>query len=539
MPAGPIDPVDPALGLPVASDELAAAGQVLIAPVPSAGTAAALRRGIALRGRSMREHAARGTVINALFSIGLAVITLIRGFILARFLSRGDYGIWGILAVALGTLLYLKQIGIGDKYLQQDENDQEVAFQRAFSMELLVTAGFCLLMLAAVPIVALAYGRHDVVAPGLLLVLILPAGALQAPLWIYSRRMNFVRSRLLQIADPVVGFVVAVVLAVNGAGYWALLIGSIAGAWAAAIVAIRWSPYRLRFRLHAASIRNYMTFSVPLFIAGGSTMVMAQAGVIFGYDRLGLAGVGAIALGNTVSQFTNQVDGIVSGTLYPGICAVQERTELLFESFVKSNRLALMWAVPFGVGLALFSSELVHFGIGDQWRPAIPAFIALGLIAAVGHIGFNWDSYFRARAETRPVAVANVVSMLVFLAFGVPLLYLLGLPGFFIGIGLMTVAHVACRAYYLRRLFAGFKVVRHTVRAVAPAIPAAAAVFAARALFGSPHTLLAAFAQLALYAVVTVAATIYFERDLLREVLGYVRRGSSGIDVPPAASLVS
>ena len=34
---------------------------------------------------------------------------------------------------------------------------------------------------------------------------------------------------------------------------------------------------------------------------------------------------------------------------------------------MKSNRLALMWGVPFGVGLTLFAADLVEFGIGEEW----------------------------------------------------------------------------------------------------------------------------------------------------------------------------
>lgn len=49
----------------------------------------------------------------------------------------------------------------------------------------------------------------------------------------------------------------------------------------------------------------------------------------------------------------------------------------MFESFVKSNRLALMWGAPFGVGLSLFA-DLVDHGIGDEWKPAV------GLLQAFG-----------------------------------------------------------------------------------------------------------------------------------------------------------
>lgn len=86
---------------------------------------------------------------------------------------------------------------------------------------------------------------------------------------------------------------------------------------------------------------------------------------------LGLAGVGVIVLAATISDYTNRVDSIVTETLYPAICAVRDRSELLAESFVKSNRLALMWGMPFGIGLAMFAPDLVEFVLGSRWRPGV------------------------------------------------------------------------------------------------------------------------------------------------------------------------
>ena len=61
---------------------------------------------------------------------------------------------------------------------------------------------------------------------------------------------------------------------------------------------------------------------------------------------------------------------------------MRDRRDLLLESFVKSNRLALMWGFPFGVGVALFGADLVHFVIGDRWAGAIVLIQAFGLMAA-------------------------------------------------------------------------------------------------------------------------------------------------------------
>ena len=485
------------------------------------------RRAMELPG-SLRERAARGTVINAAFLVGLSGLTLIKGFILAGLLARDDYGLWGVLAVSLATLFWLKQVGIDDKYIQQDEPDQEVAFQKAFTLELIFTGGFVLLGAALLPLFALAYDVPELVAPGLLVLLGVFSLPFQAPLWVYYRRMQFARQRFLEAVAPVVGFVVAVGLAAAGLGYWALAIGVTVGAWAAAAAAIAFAPFKLRLRYEGETLRSYASFSWPLFAAAAASAVMAQSAMFAANAHLGLAAAGVIALAANITAFTDRVDELVTGTLYPAICAVRERTTLLYESFVKSNRLALMWAVPFGTALTLFASDLVSFGIGERWRPAVVVLQIYGLTAAVHHVGFNWSAYFRARGETKPMAVVAVAAMTAFLAVGIPLLLAFGLPGFAAGIAFQGLVHLAVRTYYLRRLFEGFGFVRHAVRAFIPTVPAAALVLLARAVETGDRTLPLALAELGAYVAVTAAATWYFESVLLREAFGYLRRRPAG-----------
>src|SRR5438552_13374600 len=113
-------------------------------------------------------------MINAAFTVGLSLLALIRGFVLARFLTSADYGVWGLLAVSLGTLLWLKQVGVGDKYIQQNDPDQEVAFQKAFTLELAFNGIAMVVLAVALPIFALIYGHSSIVAPGLVVLLVLP-----------------------------------------------------------------------------------------------------------------------------------------------------------------------------------------------------------------------------------------------------------------------------------------------------------------------------------------------------------------------------
>jgi O-antigen/teichoic acid export membrane protein len=495
-------------------------GEQPAAPDPGKPPAAA--RGIDTGGSSLRAYAARGVIVNGAFDVGLSALGLIRGFVLAALLSASDYGVWGVLVVSLGVLAQLKVVGIGDKYLQQDEPDQERAFQKAFTLEVLVTAAAMVPIAAALPVVAVVYGQWKLVAPGVVLLTVLVADALQAPFWIYYRRMHFARQRALGAIEPVVGAVVAIGLAFAGLGYWALAIGVVAGAWAGASAAVLTCPFKLEWCYEKGALGVYASFSGPIFIATLSGVVLANAATIATNARLGLAGVGAVALAANITAFTSRVDDLVSGTLYPAICAIQDRLDLLHESFVKSNRLALMWAMPFGAGLALFADDLVRFAIGEKWRAAITLLRITGIVAAISQIGFNWDDYFRARARTVPLAVASVASTVALLGVGLPLLAAHGLTGLAIGIAAGAAVHLAFRAWYLAQLFDGFAFFRHALRAILPTLPAAGVVLLIRALESGARSATEAVAELAAYAIVTVAGTWLIEGALVREALGYL-----------------
>lgn len=476
-----------------------------------------------LRGRSLRQHAARGTLINSGFAVVVSLLGLARGFLLALFLAPTDYGVWGILLVGLGTLTWLKQVGISDAYVQQDEDDQELAFQRAFSLEATFNVAIGLLIAAAVPLLAVIYDEPRIIAPGLVLLLVLPALTLQAPLWVLYRRMQFARQRALMALDPIVGIIAAVSLAAAGAGYWAFVGAALAGSWVTALAALRFSPYRLAWRFDGATTRSYVRFSGPLLVSSLGGIVVAQGSILAGQAAAGLAATGAITLASSVAFFTNRVQDVLTDTLYPAICSVRDRTELLLESFVKSNRLSLMWALPFGFGLALFSPDLVEFALGDRWEDAVEVLQAFGLAAAIGHLGFNWTAYFMARGETKPIAVHSVVAAAAFVTIELPLILAHGLRGVAIGTVALVAASLAVRWFYLRRLFPDFHLGRHALRALAPALPAVALVLAARALESGDRTAVHAVAELLLYLGVTIVVTALAERELLREAAGYVR----------------
>jgi PST family polysaccharide transporter len=482
----------------------------------------------------VRRHVARGTIINAGFLVGLSTLGFLKGFLVAAFLTAEDYGLWGILVISVTTLAWLSQTGIGAKYVQQEEEVQEEEFQKAFTLQLVFNVVSTAVLMMLVPVIALIYGRDEIVVPGLVLCLVFPASSFTAPTWIFYRQMKFFQQRLLQAVEPFIAFFVTIGLAVAGAGYWSLIIGLLTGAWCAALAAVLVTPYPLRLRFDRETLRRYTAFSWPVMLYGATGLVIAQTSVLILNFKESLAVVGAVALTATITNFTDRVDGIVTGALYPAMCAVQDRLDLLFESFVKSNRLALMWGMPFGVGVAVFAGELVEFGLGDKWHDAVPLLHVLGVMAAVNHVGFNWDACYRARGETKPIAVLSVLTAVIFMLIGIPWMLTSGLDGFVGSIVAITVVGQLGRAYFLRKLFGGFGMLGHFARSIAPTIPAAGAILLYRAVEGAPTSGWMALAQLAVYLAITVLVTALLEQPLLREISGYLR--SRRVEEAPVAT---
>jgi PST family polysaccharide transporter len=480
---------------------------------------------------SLRTRTARGTLVNGAFMVTMQSLGLLKGFVVAAFLTRSEYGLWGLLVISLGTLTWLKEVGIADKYVQQEDDDQRLAFQKAFTVDLLANLALFVLMLVALPLFVLIYGEGDLLLPGLVIAAVLPVQAFKSATWIFYREMRFARQRVLESIDPIVAFAVTVILAVAGLGYWSLVIGYVAGSVAVAIAALIASPYPPAVKYDRATMREYVSFSWPILVAAGSGMLIPQLSMIVGARELGLAGVGVIALAGTVGAYTDRIDQLITWTLYPAICRVKDRTELLFEAFVKSNRLALMWGVPFGVAMALFAPDLVHYGIGNQWEDGIPILQMFGLIAAANHIGFNWTAFYSALGNTRPIGLAGPVALGAFLVAVIPLTLTLGLTGYAIGMAVMAGANLVMRTHFLKKLFPRFSMIAYSARAIAPTIPAVGAVLLLRAAIPG-RSLGSALAELALYVLVTAAATWLTERSLLREVVGYLRGRRGGLLAP-------
>ena len=191
--------------------------------------------------------------------------------------------------MTLGTLGWLKQIGVSDRYVQQSDADQELAFQRAFTLEILFSGASSSWRLPSCP-----DGRPlrpaRLLAPGFALLLTIPAVHPPVAALDLLQADGVPAPAPLEVLEPLVGFVVTVGLAIAGAGYWSLIVGMVAGAWVGALAILRVAPYRLAFRYESGTVRQYLSFSWPLAVAGVGGIAVAQGSIFAGTPCSGWPG---------------------------------------------------------------------------------------------------------------------------------------------------------------------------------------------------------------------------------------------------------
>jgi O-antigen/teichoic acid export membrane protein len=476
----------------------------------------------------LRRRTVQGVLVNAVFMGGAEALMLAQGLIVTVLLGPRLIGLYGIVTTTAVTIAALRRIGIDEAFVQQRESDQEAEFQRAFTLELVVGAAFSLVLLAAAPIVAAAYGDERLLWLTLAVAYLPTFFALQAPTWIFFRQMDFLRVRTLQVLVPVVTFCVTVPLAAAGVGVWSLVIGPAVGNAVAVVAGIRVSPYRLRLQFDRDARTRYLRFSWPVFVTAVALLLVQQGQMLAFTLHGGLAAAGYITLAVTLTRYADRADQIIATTIYPAICVVSDQVTTLREIFVTSNRVALMWVLPFCAGFILFSPDLVHFVLGTKWQPAALLLQGLAGTAAIQQLGYNWFSFYRARGDSSRQAVEAAVSTAAFLLLAVPGLLIWGSWGFIGGRLAGAVLVLIVRRHYVRRLL-GIELLALGVRGAAPIAAATGLVLAVRTVaWSGPRTLAQAAVEVVLFLACSAALTWATERALVRDLLAQVRaRGTS------------
>lgn len=382
-----------------------------------------------LKGRSIRGAAATFTGQSSKF-----VLQLGSTMVLARLLTPEDFGLIAIVAALNGFLLLFKDLGLSMATVQR-----EAVSHAEVSTLFWINAGlgvfFTLLTAALAPVFAFVFDEPRLIDITLALsVAFIFAGLTAQHQALLQRQMRFWTLAGVDLAALAIGIGAAIVCALAGQGYWALVwmqlataVATAAGVW----LTCGWTPggparssgvsLLLKFGgyLSAFNFLNYFARNMDNLLIGRSV----------GVEQLGLYSRAYALLLLPVGQITAPLTAVT----VPALSRLQNDPERFCNYYLRALKTVAYLSMPFVVSLAALSEEVIGLALGEKWFAAAPLFQVLAIAAFWNPVGATVGWLYVSLGQTKrmfvygciavPLTVLSFVVGLPWGAFGVAVAY--------------------------------------------------------------------------------------------------------------------
>lgn len=343
------------------------------------------------------RKAGRGIVWNFL-AYGLGkVVVLLTTSILARLLTKDDFGLVAVAVIAINYLSVVKDLGLGVALIQRRE-DVDDAANTVFTINLILGIALSVIVIPIAPFVA-DYFKDPMVTPVLrwlgVSFVINALGAVHI-IWL-MRDLDYRRKFIPDMGNTLVKGAASIGLALAGFGVWSLVFGQILGSLASVILVWVVLPWRPRLALSRKIAAALMKFGAS--VIGGDILGVfidnidyIVVGRLFGLQQLSIYTLAyrlpeMLLIGNL---------WVMGSVTFPTFSSIQDKPDVMRRGLLASVRLIQMIAVPISLGLFLAADPIVRVVFGEQWLDAIPILRVLAIYAWVYSIGYHVGDIYKA-----------------------------------------------------------------------------------------------------------------------------------------------
>ncbi|GGI67775.1 lipopolysaccharide biosynthesis protein [Polymorphobacter multimanifer] len=358
----------------------------------------------------MKDLLTRGAFWLAATRLLVTVIGFASTVLLARLLMPEDFGLVAIAITVAALAGSVSELSLSSA-LVQHENPQRHHFDSAWTLNILRAALLAAVLAAAAWPVAALYGDQRLV--GIMLVIAgtrLLGGFGNPRLVVFTRNLVFRQEFAMGVSQKLLGFVVALAVAVIYKSYWALVAGGAAAQLLGVALSYALLPYRPRLRLRGG--RELFAFSMWLTLGRVVNTVNWRSDQLFIGYFLGSNMLGQYSFGDNLAALpTREATSPVAQTLFPAFSRLTHDRERLRAAYLRGQSLVSAVGLPIGFGLALIAEPLVVLAVGDKWLPAVVVIQILAGVFALQTLSSSLQPLAMALAETRSLFHRDLVNL--------------------------------------------------------------------------------------------------------------------------------
>lgn len=324
---------------------------------------------------STRTKAVNGIFWTFLDSILLKGLSLLSLYILARLLTKDDYGINAILIVFISIGNTIVESGLSNSLIRTSNPTNE-DYSTVFWMNIFTSTILYLIIYFSIPNIISFIDKPipiDVLRISCLSIIISSFTTVQTA--ILTKAMQFKKLMITNIPSAILSPIIGVALAYYGYGVWSLvaiilltpLLQTI-GLW----IASDWRPTMFFSKVIA---KKHFNFGYKLLLSALLDTTFRNIYNIIIGKRYTLSSLGQYDRANTLNGYpANILTTIVSKVTYPLLTNIKDNKEEISNAYRQILRISLFISAPLMLGLAATAPSLIVFLLGEDYQEAIPYF---------------------------------------------------------------------------------------------------------------------------------------------------------------------
>jgi PST family polysaccharide transporter len=374
--------------------------------------------------RDLGRLALRGGIVSVAMQYGNGALQIAATVILARLLAPEDFGLVAIVTVLTSPASLLIDFGLGDATTQRSKITQSQV-SSLFWLSSGIGLAVGVVVAACSPLIAAIYREPRLegialwTAPTFLL-----WGVSNQHLALLRRTMQFGKIAKMQTLGTLSGIAIAILFAISGYGYWALVLRPLTNALCVALAAWRACGWRPGLPAFDNEVRSMVRFglhvvSFAVTYTAGKAVDRIALGLFYRPDLVGY-------YQNAITLYENSIFAVLAQVHTVGSAALsklQSNPAALRQKYEAALSVLAFFIMPAAAILSVTGEDLTVILLGEKWRAAgsLLSIIALRGIFQVVEGSQGWLHLSVGRADRwRNWGIVSAVLQVVAVLGGLP-----------------------------------------------------------------------------------------------------------------------
>jgi len=347
---------------------------------------------------------------------------LIKVVILARILTPRDFGLFGLVMIAIATLDVLTQTGFNAALIHKKSKIDKYA-NTVWSISIMRSISISILLFFLANEISVFFNEPDSkLLLQVICISIVFQGFLNPFVVNFQKELDFKKQFIYDTLSVLISLVVAVVLAIVLRSVWALIFANIAQWSIRLALSFLLTKKRLKFEINFKYTKELFHYGKWVVIQTIFIFIWQQSDKIFIGKILSVEDLGVYQIAYRIALLpVIQISLVSNFILFPAYSKLYDQKDKIKSLFLKSTELIMILGIPILCFFIINSGFIISFLFGDQWLGAVVPLMILSVFTFLKLVGDTSTSLFLGLGIPKMESYRNIIQVVVLFLIIVPL----------------------------------------------------------------------------------------------------------------------